>query len=82
MATDYNEDDMDFSSEEVQKIAKDAVELVFKSEKDQNTPYNKDKLNQYCQQIIEACIKELAKLNKPFKYAVTCIIMQNNGSGL
>ena len=49
MATDYNEDDLDFSSEEVQKIAKDAVELVFKSEKDQNTPYNKDKVNQYCQ---------------------------------
>jgi dynein light chain Tctex-type 1 len=28
------------------------------------------------------CIKDLARLEKPFKYIVTCIITQNNGSGL
>ena len=49
---------------------------------DPNIMYQKDKVNQWCQQIIDTCIKDLAKLNKPFKYAVTCIIMQNNGSGL
>ena len=74
------DDDQDFSSEQVQKIAKAAVEVVVKQ--DQNIAYQKDKVNQWCQQIIEACIKDLAKLQKPFKYAVTCIIMQNNGSGL
>ena len=74
------DDDQDFNSEEVQKIAKAAVEVVVKQ--DQNIAYQKDKVNHWCQQIIEACIKDLAKLQKPFKYAVTCIIMQNNGSGL
>ena len=67
------DDDMDFSSDEVQKIAQAAVEVVVKG--DQNIAYQKDKVNQWCQQIIECCIKDLAKLNKPFKYAVTCIIM-------
>ena len=77
---DNMDDDQDFNSEEVQKIAKSAIEVVIKS--DQNIAYQKDKVNQWCQQIIETCIKDLAKLQKPFKYAVTCIIMQNNGCGL
>lgn len=65
------DDDMDFNSEQVQKIAQQAVELVVGSD---NIVYQKDKVNQWCQQIIEGCIKELAKLQKPFKYIVTCII--------
>ena len=69
----YDEGDEEFSSEEVQKIAQIAVELVVKG--DSSIAYQKDKVNQWCQQIIESCIKDLAKLNKPFKYAVTCIIM-------
>ena len=73
------DDDQEFSSDEVQKIAKAAVEVVVKQE---NIAFQKDKVNQWCQQIIEACIKDLARLQKPFKYAVTCIIMQNNGCGL
>ena len=77
---DNMDDDMDFNSEEVTKIAQGAIELVIKG--DQNMEYQKDKVNQWCQQIIENCIKELAKLMKPFKYAVTCIIMESNGSGL
>ena len=69
------DDDQDFNSDEVQKIAKAAVEMVVKPSADQNIVYQKDKVNQWCQQIIECCIKDLAKLQKPFKYAVTCIIM-------
>ncbi len=53
------DDDMDFNSEQVQKIAQQAVELVVGSD---NIVYQKDKVNQWCQQIIEGCIKELAKL--------------------
>jgi dynein light chain Tctex-type 1 len=33
-------------------------------------------------QIVEACLKELQTLNRPFKYIVTCIIMQKNGAGM
>ena len=56
------DDDQDFNSDEVQKIAKAAVEMVVKPSADQNIVYQKDKVNQWSQQIIEACIKDLAKL--------------------
>ena len=39
-------------------------------------------MNDWCRQIIDGVIKELAKLGKMFKYTVTCIITQNNGCGL
>ena len=76
---DNFDDDQDFNSEQVKQIAQTAVEQVVGSD---NIVYQKEKVNQWCQQIIETCIKELARLAKPFKYAVTCIITQNNGSGL
>ena len=40
---DNFDDDMDFNSEEVQKIAQGAVEIVVKG--DQNIAYQKDKVN-------------------------------------
>ena len=39
-----------------------------------NLKYDKKKVRSYCDNIIEACIRNLARLNKPFKYVVTCII--------
>ncbi len=65
------EDDQDFNSEQVQKIAENSLNAVIGSN---NLTYNREKVNQWTQQIIEQCIKELAKLNKQFKYMVTCII--------
>ena len=44
--------------------------------------YKEEKVNDWSRQIIDNCLKDLMKLNKPFKYLVTCIIQQNNGSGL
>ena len=73
------DDDMDFNSDQVQKIAAAAVNQAIGNEQ---IVYQKDKVNQWCQQIIDTCIKDLAKLDKPFKYAVTAIITQNNGAGL
>lgn len=32
--------------------------------------------------IVDNCLRELQSLNKPFKYMITCIIMQKNGAGL
>ena len=60
--------------EECQNIATNAVKLIVPDEKT-GQPYQKDKVNQWCTQIIDSCIKDLAKLNKPFKYIVTCVIM-------
>ena len=43
----YEGEDEEFSSEEVQKIAQSAVELVVKG--DSSIAYQKDKVNQWCQ---------------------------------
>ncbi len=39
------DDDMDFNSEQVQKVAQQAVEMVVGSD---NIVYQKDKVNQWC----------------------------------
>ena len=76
------DDDKDFDNEQVQAIASAAVESVVKGKGQEEVVYQPDKVNHWCQQIIDCCIKDLAKLGKEFKYAVTCIILQNNGTGL
>jgi hypothetical protein len=44
--------------------------------------YNKEKANANINNLIDFVIRGLCKLNKPFKYSVTGVIMQNNGAGL
>lgn len=44
--------------------------------------YQHNKVNQWTSSVVELCLNQLAKLNKPFKYIVTCVIMQKNGAGL
>jgi dynein light chain Tctex-type 1 len=39
-------------------------------------------VGQWTNDVVETCVKRLAGLNKPFKYVVTCVIMQRNGAGL
>ena len=65
------EDENEFNSEDVQRIAEEAVNNVIGSDQ---IEYQREKVNQWSQQIMESCIKDLAKLNKKFKYVVTCII--------
>lgn len=36
-------------------------------------------VSQWTSSCLENCIKKLTALNKPFKYVVTCVIMQKNG---
>lgn len=72
-----DEGENEFVSEQVQEIAKHAIHQTLN-----NVTFTKEKVNAWCGQIIDSCLKELAKVNKPFKYVVTCIIMQKNGSPL
>lgn len=44
-----------------------------------NVTWLRVKVNYCCCLDIDQIIKELAKLNKPLKYAVTCFITQNMG---
>ncbi|XP_029352815.1 dynein light chain Tctex-type 1 isoform X2 [Echeneis naucrates] len=44
--------------------------------------YQQSRVNQWTAGIVEQTLGQLSKLGKPFKYIVTCIIMQKNGAGL
>uniref|UniRef100_A0AAR2IT73 Dynein light chain Tctex-type 1 n=1 Tax=Pygocentrus nattereri TaxID=42514 RepID=A0AAR2IT73_PYGNA len=44
--------------------------------------YQHSRVNQWTNNVVEQCLSQLSKLGKPFKYIVTCIIMQKNGAGL
>jgi dynein light chain Tctex-type 1 len=75
---DFEGDD-ELVTEDLATTIKQSVETVLGAE---NLPFQPEKVNQWCQQIIDACLKDLIKADKPFKYVVTCIIMQKNGAGL
>ncbi|KAF4718841.1 hypothetical protein FOZ63_012253, partial [Perkinsus olseni] len=57
------EGDDEYVSENVQEIVKHAMNQTL-----QNAVYSKEKVNHWCNQLLDSCLKELAKLNKPFKY--------------
>ena len=44
--------------------------------------YTAKRVHDWTSAIVESVLKSLQAANKPFKYVVTCIIMQKNGAGL
>ncbi|XP_050531142.1 dynein light chain Tctex-type 1-like [Daktulosphaira vitifoliae] len=63
-----------FVVDEVGDIIKDSIEYVIGSES-----YNQNVVNKWTNSVVENCLTKLCKLAKPFKYIVTCAIMQKNG---
>ena len=63
--------------DEVEAIIKESIDAVL-----ENAPYKHAFVGQWTNDVVELCVKRLAGLNKPFKYVVTCVIMQRNGAGL
>ncbi|GMI29232.1 hypothetical protein TeGR_g10331, partial [Tetraparma gracilis] len=53
------------------------IEEVLKPES-----YDEDKVQQWVDTIIDRCMKGLADLQKPYKYVVTCQVMQRTGAGI
>lgn len=70
-------DDETFPQEDIETIVKNAITSTLSE-----NMYNGKKVNDWINTIVDACLKELQSLNRPFKYVVTCIIMQKNGAGL
>ncbi|XP_065837813.1 dynein light chain Tctex-type 1-like [Oscarella lobularis] len=66
-----------FVVDEVSSIIKESVESVVGS-----SLYQHNKVNQWTSNVVEQCLGQLTKLGKPFKYIVSCVIMQKNGAGL
>lgn len=74
---DFGGEETTFVVDEVSNIVKESIEQAI----GQST-YAHNKVSQWTSTIIEQCLNQLTKLGKPFKYIVTCVIMQKNGAGL
>nr|XP_033504959.1 dynein light chain Tctex-type 1-like [Epinephelus lanceolatus] len=75
----YRSEELDETamSQLLSKINKKAVEATIGG-----NAYQHSRVNQWTTSVAEQCLRHLSKLGKPFKYIVTCIIMQKNGAGL
>jgi len=65
-----------FVVDEVSAVIKEAIESVIGG----NT-YQHGKVNLWSSAIMDTCLQSLVKLQKPFKYIVTCVVVQKNGAG-
>uniref|UniRef100_A0A8B9SJJ7 Dynein light chain Tctex-type 1 n=1 Tax=Anas platyrhynchos TaxID=8839 RepID=A0A8B9SJJ7_ANAPL len=70
-------DETSFVVDEVSNIIKEAIESAIGG-----NAYQHSKVNQWTTSVVEQTLSQLTKLGKPFKYIVTCVIMQKNGAGL
>mmetsp|Transcript_35364 Transcript_35364/g.57296 ORF Transcript_35364/g.57296 Transcript_35364/m.57296 type:complete len:111 (+) Transcript_35364:132-464(+) len=69
--------DQKFDYDQTNKIIEDELKDLLGNE-----IYEAKSVHMWSSQIVERVLKKLHKQNKPFKYVVTCIIMQKNGAGL
>lgn len=74
---DFQEIGEEFVVEDVETIVKSAIGSVLN-----DIMYTSTKVNDWSNNIIASALKGLQSLNRPFKYALTVIIMQKNGAGL
>ncbi|GMH66839.1 hypothetical protein TrLO_g12765 [Triparma laevis f. longispina] len=66
-----------FNEEQVKPILQNVVDEVLNKQ-----PYDEDQVQQWVDTICDKCMKQMADLQKPYKYVVTCQIMQASGAGL
>jgi dynein light chain Tctex-type 1 len=64
-----------FSSDDCEVVIKSAIGSVLND----STHFKMNKVDDWCNSIISA---GLQSLNRPYKYAITVILMQKNGAGL
>eukprot|EP00128_Syssomonas_multiformis_P000050 Colp12_sorted_trinity150504_noHs@22101 len=72
-----SEEQTTFVVDEVSRVIKESIEASL-----QNAMYAHNKVGQWTSNVVEQCLKKLTSLGKPFKYIVTCVIMQKNGAGM
>ena len=63
-----------------EKISEEVEQIV--KQKLQNERWSAKKVDGWSKDIIDAILKMLAEMKKPYKFIVSCIIMQKNGAGL
>ena len=70
-------DEDQFPQEDIENLVKNSISSCLSE-----WSYQPKLVDNKTHLIVDACLKELQTLNRPFKYIVTCIIMQKNGAGL
>jgi len=68
----------EFNSDDIEVVIKSAIGSVL----NESIQFKAKKVNDWCNSIISAALKGLQSLNRPYKYAITVILMQKNGAGL
>lgn len=77
-AAGYQDDAAEFSVEDVEAIVRTAIVATLNPQPE----YNPKKVNEWTNAIVQSCLKEMQALARPFKYVITCVIMQKTGAGL
>ncbi|RYH20111.1 hypothetical protein EON65_24575 [archaeon] len=77
MAENFQDDSAEFSTEDVEGIVRLAIQNSLN-----DASYNSKKVNEWTNNIVTNCLKDLQGLGRPFKYIITCMIMQKTGAGL
>ncbi|XP_056604980.1 dynein light chain Tctex-type 1 isoform X1 [Triplophysa dalaica] len=77
MDDSHSAEETAFVVDEVSSIVKESIEGAIGA-----NIYQQNRVNVWTSNVVEQCLSQLSKLGKPFKYIVTCIIMQKNGAGL
>lgn len=70
-------DEVNFIPEVVEQIVYDAIEAVLKDKF-----FSDQHVQGWIDEICSSVTMELINMKKPFKYLVSCTIMQKNGAGL
>ncbi|CAN0090476.1 unnamed protein product [Sphacelaria rigidula] len=65
-----------FIPEQVENIMMGVIDGVLKAE-----VYFEEKVSHWVNTICDKSMQELHDLSKPFKYVVSCVIVQKNGAG-
>ena len=63
--------------DDVNDIIKETVDGVL-----QNQDYAHPLVGQWTNDVVAQCVRRLTALGKPFKYVVTCVLLQRTGAGL
>ena len=74
---DFQEIGEEFLVEDVETVIKSSIGTVLN-----DIMFTPQKVNDWSNNIISGALKGLQSLNRPYKYALTVIIMQKNGAGL
>lgn len=73
----FQDEAAEFSVEDVEGIVRNAIHVSLNEHQ-----YNGKKVNEWTNLIVTNCLRDLQALNRPFKYVITCIIMQKTGAGM